>query len=177
VGVARRAGEPRPGADQPRGDGQLDLVDDTGGEEAAVHGRAALDHQAHDAVLGEAPEHLVRRALQDHRVGQFAALGQDARVRVERTGGEHHAQRRGPEPAGDAGGAPLRRAHEQARVVRAHGARPDEDRVDARPLGVDPVEVGGPGEHEPRGGVVVEEPVDRHRGRREHVRALHPGPP
>ena len=144
-----------------------------GGEEVAVHARAALDHEAHDAAGGEVVEHLVGRAAQDDGVGEVAALGEHAGARVDGARREHDPQRRRPQPAREPVGPALRGAHEQARVVGAHGVAADEDRVDARTLGVDAVEVGGPGEHEPLGGVVVEEAVDRHRGGGEHVREPH----
>ena len=138
-----------------------------------MHDAAALDHEPLHAAVGEVlaePAHPHAPAAVDDRrhrpepragVGHPRARGVDellglaggeevrARVEVHPVGhGDLHRRRR--EPAGRALVAAGLRAHEQPRVVGAHGDRADHDRVAGGAHLVDPVEVGLVGQREAR---------------------------
>ena len=88
--------------------------------------------------------------------------------------GHGHLHRRRRLAARRALAAASRRAHQQPRVVGAHGLRPDQDRVARGAHGVDPVEVGVVGEQQARRRI-ADVAVDRHAAREQGVGAVtHP---
>jgi len=137
-----------------------------------VHAAAALDHQPADPAPGQVggdPLEIDRVAAVDHGgdTAELAARGRQRRAgavdqlvgvaegeepgrRVQlAAAGDGDLDRIGPRTAGHPGLAPGLVADQQARVVLAHRAGPDQDRVAGRPDLVDPVEVGVVGEQQP----------------------------
>ena len=177
----------------------VQLVGEPGAEELGVHALAALDHEAAHAPGRQVLAHPAHRrggtGVDDRRhaaealarpgrrrggaVDELVAVaGREERrrgveVRMPRDG---HLPRRRGATLGDPPGPSVRPAHDEARVVGPHRSCADEDRVAARPHGVDPVEVGGVGQHEPPARGVVEVAVEGHRPAQHGVRTLSHGP-
>jgi hypothetical protein len=158
-----------------------------------VHDAAALDHEPLHAAVGE--------VLAEPAHPHAPAAVHDRRHRPEPRAGVGHPRARGvdellvspvvkkferasrstrsvtvifigdgasPRPCAVAAGL---RAHEQPRVVGAHGDRADHDRVARGAHLVDPVEVGLVGQREARR-LVAEVAVERHAAAQQGVRAV-----
>ncbi len=198
------ADEPRRGRvpDKERRDCQLEFVGSTGGKELGEHGGAALDHQPAYPPGREIGEHGLqggrlagvddrRRAGQPgagavHRLaGRIHQPGgvtgsEETRRRVKIAGpGQGDLHRAGRQPPRAPRRAPRRGAHQQPGIVTADRPRTDQDRIAASPGLVDPVQVSGPGEAEPRAAGVVDVAVDGRGRRQQYIRPLshsHPLP-
>jgi hypothetical protein len=110
--------------------------------------------------------------------GRAGAVDERCRVRVTEEPGRRvqiapagygDLGRRVAQSAGDPVGPALGRAHPEAGVVQPHGAGPDQDRVAARPLRVDPVEVGLIGQQKPFVVGVVQVAVEGHAAAEQNV--------
>lgn len=111
---------------------------------------------------GEIPEvraRLLRRLVANGQDELLPSVVPEFPVGAEiASAGDGDLERVLGEAVGDATGAALLGVHKEAGVVRAEGASPDEDRIDAGSYRVDAIEVLGVGEYEPflaRSGVEV----------------------
>jgi hypothetical protein len=200
AGVVREgavADEPRRAgvADEEGRDGELQLVGQVAGQELGVDLAAALHHQAADPARGQVvedgmevqglprvddggePAQALAQGGGRGRGGVdellAGALREEAERGIEgaaRDGDLDRALRQAPP---DPLSAPRLRPDGQPRVVTAEGVGSDQDGVAASPLGVDAVQVGCVGEHQPSRTGVVDAPVDGHRAAQKHVGPRH----
>jgi len=155
--------------DEERGDGQVQLVGQVVSQELTEH---------HGTALDEEPVHRMRaQVVEDHLKGRAAVdpvrggVGEELGRAVEvAAGAEGDPERLFGQAARHTGGPPGWIAHPQTRVIPANCPGTDENRIDAGPDLVDPVQVSGPGQDQPLGRGVVQVSVSRDGAAKQHIR-------